>query len=152
MFLSLFDHAIYLIAYVAYLIAMAICGVAFWKGDQPLRLAAGVIVVGWALSALTGQRDKFGMNYPLSIIDTNTALILVWISMRWRRVWCAVLAALTIVTVLIPFVAMVDRDIHFYNRAASNNVVAILQLIVLLVAIWLTVRARRRANEGAVRS
>jgi hypothetical protein len=150
--LSLIDNAITLIAYVAYLIAMVICGVAIRKGDRPLRLAAAVIVVGWALSALVGRRDNLGMNYPMSIIDTSVALILIWISMRWRRIWCAVLAALTIVAVTIPFVGLVDRDIHFYNRAASNNIVAILQLIVLIVAIWLTVRGRRRADEGAVRS
>ncbi|HWU78623.1 MAG TPA: hypothetical protein VN158_00965 [Caulobacter sp.] len=152
MSLSLVDNAIYLIAYVAYLIALVICGVAIWKGDRPLRLAAAVLIVGWALSALTGHRDKFGMNYPMSIIDTNVALILVWISMRWRRIWCAVLAALTIVVVIIPFVALVDRDIHYYNRAASNNVVAILQLMVLAVATWLTVRARRRADEDTLKA
>jgi len=152
LFLSLVDNAITLIAYAAYLIAMVICGVAFWKGDWPLRLAAAVIVVGWTLSALTGHRDKFGMNYPMSIIDTTVALILVWISMRWRRIWCAVLAALTIVSILIPFVAWADRDIHRYNRTASTNVVATLQLIALIVAIWLTVRARRRADEDAIRA
>jgi len=141
-----------MIAYVAYLAALAICGVAFWKGDRPLKLAASVLVISWALSALTGYRDRYGMNYPVTIIDTNVALIFVWISTRWRLIWCAVLAALTFITLAIPFVAMIDPDIHRYNRAAANNVVAVLQLVVMIVAIVLTVRARRRADEGTVRS
>ncbi len=140
------------VAYLVYLLALGICGLAFWKGDRPLKLAASVLVISWALSALTGFRDRFGMNYPVTIIDTNVALIFIWISTRWRLIWCAVLAALTIISLAIPFVALVDPDIHRYNRAASNNVVAVLQLVVMAVAIWLTLRARRRADEGALRS
>jgi len=139
------------VAYAVYLIALTVSGVAFWRGDRPLRLAAAVLVVGWTLSALAGHRDRYGMNYSLTVIDTNVALAFVWISTRWRLIWCAVLAALTIIATVIPFVALMDPDIHFYNRAAANNVVAALQLVVLLVATVLTLRARRRADEGAVR-
>jgi len=142
--------SIQLIAYAAYLIAMAICGMAIWKGDRPARLAALVLIAGWTLSALTGHRDKYGMNYPVTIIDTNCALAFVWISVRWRRIWCAVLAALTIVEVIIPLVVFFDRDIHRYNQMASNNIVAVLQLVVMVVAIQRAFRARRRANEGAL--
>lgn len=139
------------VAYAAYLTALAICGLAVWKGDRPLRLAASTLIVAWALSALTGHRDRFGMNYPVTIIDTNTALIFVWISTRWRRIWCAVLAGLTIIEVAIPFVAALDRDIHRYNQMAANNIVAVLQLVVMATAVWLTARARSRVDEGAVR-
>lgn len=142
--------AIDVIAYTAYLAALVICGLAFWKGDRPLKLAAAAMIISWALSTQTGVRGG-GINYPLTIIDTNLTLIFIWISTRWRVIWCAVLAALMLITVAIPFVAMIDPRIHLYNRAAANNVVAILQLIVMAVAIVLTVRARRRADEGAVR-
>jgi len=152
LFASPLDYVIYMMAYIFYLVAIVVCGVAFWKGDRPLRLAAVVMIVAWALSALMGRRDKYGMNYPISIIDTNVALIFVWISMRWRRLWCAVLAALTIVGLLIPFMALIDRNIQGNSRAASYNVVTIFQLVVLIAATWLTVRARRRVDEGAVRS
>jgi hypothetical protein len=140
------------VAYAVYLIALTICGVAFWRGDRPLKLAAAALVIGWTLSALAGHRDRFGMNYPMTVIDTNVALVFVWISTRWRLIWCAVLAGLTIITTAIPFVALVDPDIHFYNRAAANNVVAALQLAVLLVATVLTLRERGWADEGALRS
>lgn len=140
------------VAYAVYLVALAISGVAFWRGDRPLKLAAAALVVGWTLSALTGHRDRFGMNYPMTVIDTNVALIFVWISTRWRLIWCAVLAGLTIISVAIPFVALVDPDIHFYNRAAANNVVAAIELGVLLVATVLTLRARSRVDEGALQS
>lgn len=129
---------------------MAICGLAFWKGDRPLKLAAAAMIAAWALSSIVEYRDRNGMNYPVTIIDTNLALVLVWISTVWRRLWCAVLAAVTIVIVVIPFVAISDPGIHRYNMAAANNVMAVLQLVVMAVATWLTLRARRRADEGAV--
>lgn len=141
-----------LIPYIAYLFALLICGLAYWKGDRPLRLAAVVLIVSWALTPLVSNGSRTSLDYPVTIVDTNVALAFVWISLRWRRVWCAVLAALTIVVVLIPIVSLVDRDIHRYNHLAANNVVAVFQLIVMLAATGLTVRARRRADEGAVRS
>jgi len=140
-----------LIPYIAYLAALVICGVAYWQGDRPLRLAALVLVVGWALSPLVSNGSKTSLDYPVTIIDTNVALAFVWISTRWRRLWCAVLAALTIIIIIIPIVSLVDRGIHRYNNLAANNIVAVFQLIVVLVATWLTVRARRRGDEDAAR-
>jgi hypothetical protein len=144
--------SILVVAYAIYLVALAISGVAFWRGDPPLKLAAVALVAGWTLSALAGHRDRYGMSYPMTIIDTNVTLVFVWISTRWRLIWVAVLAALTAITTAIPFVALADPEIHWYNRAAANNIVASLQLVVLLVGTVLTLRARRRVDEGAVRS
>ncbi len=141
-----------LLPFVTYLVALAICGVALRRGDFPLRLAALVVIIAWTLTPLVSLGGKVRLDYPMTIIDTNTALIFVWISMRWRRLWCAVLAALTIISVIIPIVYLLDRSIHKYNYYAAYDLVAWLQLVVLCVAIRLTVRARRRADEGAVRS
>jgi hypothetical protein len=141
-----------LIPYLAYLAVLVISGVALWKGDRPLQLAAMVLIVSWALTPLVSLGSKTRLDYPVMVIDTNAALGLVWISMRWRRIWCVVLAALMIVTVIMPIVCLVDRSIHKYNYYAATNAVAWLQLLVFVVAICLTVRARRRADEGPVRS
>lgn len=138
------------IAYGVYLIAVVICGLAAWKGDRPLKLAAAVLLAAWALSALAGRRNVYGMNYPTTIIDTNCALILVWISMRWRRLWCAVLAALMVIEVAIPLVVFFDRDIRRYNQTLSYNVVTVLLLAVMSVAIWQTFAARRRSDRAAL--
>ncbi|WP_454758231.1 hypothetical protein [Caulobacter segnis] len=141
-------NTIDLIAYAAYLIAVTICGLAVWKGDRPLKLVAVVLLVAWVLSTLTGKRNVYGMNYPTTVIDTNCALIFVWISLRWRRLWCAVLAALMIIEVTIPLVVFFDRDIRRYNQTLSYNVVTVLLLAVMSVALWQTFRSRTRADEA----
>lgn len=139
---------IVLLPYVTYLMALAICGVAFWKGDRPLRLAAAVLIASWTLSPLV-SKSKSSLDFPVTIVDTHAVLAFVWISMRWRRLWCAALAASTFIILLIPIVTLADRNIHKYNHMAANNIVSIFQLVLMLVAIWLTVRARSRANEVA---
>jgi len=138
--------------FVTYLIALVICGVALRTGDRPLRLTALVVIIAWTLTPLVSLGGRVRLDYPVVIIDTNTALIFIWISMRWRRLWCAVFAALTIISVIIPIVCVVDRSIHKYNYYAAYDIVAWVQLVVFCVAIWLTVRARRRADEGAIRA
>ncbi len=139
-----------LFPYVGYLTALAICCLAFWKGDRPLRLAAAVLIAAWAISPLVSKGHRHGLDYPVTILDTNVALVFVWISMRWRRVWCAVLAALTILVVLIPIVVLIDPEIRIFNHWLANTIVSALQLVVMSVAIWLTLRDRRRADEGAL--
>ncbi|MET3664121.1 hypothetical protein [Caulobacter sp. 1776] len=141
-----------LLPFTSYLCALATCCLAVLKGDRSLRLAAAALLVAWALSPLISKGHRNGLDYPVTILDTHLTLILIWISMRWRRIWCAVLAALTMIVVIIPIVATFDREIHIYNHAVSNNIVSDLQLVVVLVAVWLTVRARRRADEGAAPS
>jgi hypothetical protein len=141
-----------LLPYFGYLTALAICGLAFWKGDRPLRLVAVVLIASWALSPLISKGHRHGLDYPVTILDTNVALIFIWISLRWRRIWCAVLAAVTIIVVVIPILASADREIRIYNHWLANTIVSTLQLVVMLVAVWLTVRGRRQDDEGAVRA
>ena len=84
---------------------------------------------------------------PLS----NVTLILFRISLRWRRLWCALLAALSALTTMAPFVRLLQPDVSQYVLSASLNVLAICQLLTFVAAIGLTLRARRWADEGALR-
>ncbi|MBO9545201.1 hypothetical protein [Caulobacter sp.] len=137
-----------LVPYGLYLLAMAICVLAVWKGDRPLRLAAAILFVSWMLSALPRGRDMNGMNYPITVIDATCCVAFVWISVRWRKIWCAVLAALMIIETSIPFVTFFSGDIRRYNQIASHNIVTVMPLAVLVVAIWLAVRDRKRIDAA----
>lgn len=142
----------YLITFIAYLVALAVCGVAYWLGDRPLRLAAMVYIGAWVLTTVVSHRVGEGLDAPVTLVDTNATLILFWISLRWRRLWCALLAALGALTTLAPIVRLLQPDVSRYVLAATLNLLAICQLLTLVVAIGLTLRARRRADEGLVRS
>lgn len=143
----------YLITFIAYLIALAVCGTAYWIGDRPLKLAAIVYIGAWLLTAIVTRRVSVGgLDMPVTLVDTNATLLLVWISLRWRRLWCALLAALAVLTTLAPLVRLMHQDVSRHVLSASLNVLAVCQVLVFVVAIVLMLRARGRADEGAIRS
>lgn len=137
-----------LFPYLAYLAALLVCGFAFWKGDRPWKLAAVVLILAWTLTPLVGHRNARGWSLAVAVIDTNVAILVTWISMRWRRVWIAVLAGFCILGVLTPIVFMLDHGVDWSAFAAANNVLAVGQLVVL-IAGSLSVE-RRRSDEGAL--
>lgn len=134
-----------LLPYVLYLIALAICGTAIWKGDAALRWSAGAFIVGWMLTPAVSNLGRGGWDMPVAVIDTNVALLVVWVSLRWRRLWSAVLAALMLLLVLARVIALLDPNVHRYGFLAANNVIVLCQMVVLVVAIWVTLRRRRTA-------
>lgn len=143
--------SISLYAYTYLLAALIICLLSFWKGDQALRWVAGATIASWCLTPLLGHWDRPPLNLPQTIADIVTGAVYIWISWRWRRLWVVILSALAIMVVLCPFVGLVDARVHRNSWVAANNILAILQLIVISVALGLCLRARRRADEGAVR-
>lgn len=138
-----------LLPYALYLVALVICGTAIWKGDPPLRWAAGAFIIGWMLTPAVSNLGRGDWDMPVAIIDTNVALLIVWVSLRWRRLWSAVLAALMLLLVVARVVAVVDPDVRRYGFLAANNVIVMCQMVVLVVAVWVTLRGRRAANEEA---
>jgi hypothetical protein len=141
-----------LVPYIGYLISLVICGVAILQKDPPLRWSAGVFIIGWMLTPAVTHVTRSGWDTPVAIIDTNAALILTWVSLRWRRLWSLVFAALMILLVVVRVTAYLDRSIVRYAYQASNNIIVVFQMLTLVVATVLTIRARGRADEGAVRS
>lgn len=138
--------------YLAYLAALFVCGVCVWRGDRPLRLAAAVVIVAWGVTPLFNPWDHEPVNRPQTLIDALSTLTVVWISTRWRRLWAAVLAGFMVLTVLCPYAPLMDARIHRNSWVAANNVLAMCELATLLVALWLTLRPRGRADEGTVQS
>lgn len=138
------------LASIAYVFMWAICGVAFWLGDRPLKATAAVSIFFWSITPLVSHWWQ-GWNLPVIVVDLNATLALAWISLRWRRLWSTVMVALSFLQVLTPFVAYPAHFHRFYWQSAYN-VLGYLLLVVMVVATVLTVRARGRADEGAVRS
>ncbi|USQ95920.1 hypothetical protein [Caulobacter sp. RL271] len=137
--------------YALYVVAFTVCGVALWLGDRPLKVTAFAVMFFWGISPLTRTGAYVPWNLPLTIVDSNAFLVLTWISLRWRRVWSAMIAGLALVMVVTPFVGMADQELDPYFKVFAYNILGYILVVELIVAIWLTVRARRQADEGAVR-
>ncbi|MGH1560174.1 hypothetical protein ACRAWD_26105 [Caulobacter segnis] len=64
------------LAYALYVVAFAICGVALWLGDRPLRVTAFAVMFFWGISTLTRTEGYVPWNVPLTIIDSSAFLVL----------------------------------------------------------------------------
>ena len=136
--------------FVYYLAALVVCALCLQRGDRPLRVAAVTTIVAWSVTPLLGHWDRYSLNIPQTLTDLITMLIFFWISWRWRRLWAVVLTAVMILIVLCPLVYLTDARVHRNSWIAANNILAVGQLAVMLVALWSTLRERRRIDEGAV--
>jgi hypothetical protein len=123
-----------------------------WKGDQPLRAAAIVILISWSVTPLVDPWGRDRLNVPQTMVDVATTVAMIWISVRWRRLWAAIQAALAILIVLCPFVALVDHRVHRNSWTAADTILTGIQILALLMAVVVTLRTRERDNEGAVRT
>jgi hypothetical protein len=139
-----------LLTSLVYFVAWGLCGLAFWLGDRPLRVTAAAFLFFWTITPLFSLWWH-DWNVPMVVVDVNALLALTWISMRWRRLWSTVLVALSFLQVLTPFLAYATHIRRFYWQSAYN-VMGWVMLVVMAVAIWLTVRGRRRADEGVAQS
>lgn len=75
---------------------------AFVKGDEPERVGAGTVLLGWFASLLV-QRDGqlYGVQWGMFAIDTICLIVfgaLVWKSRRSWPVWACGLQALSVMT------------------------------------------------------
>ncbi|KQS55750.1 hypothetical protein ASG17_06720 [Brevundimonas sp. Leaf363] len=75
---------------------------AFVKGDEPERVGAGTVLLGWFASLLV-QRDGqlYGVQWGMFAIDTICLIVfgaLVWKSRRNWPVWACGLQALSVMT------------------------------------------------------
>ncbi len=139
-----------LYTYTYYLAALIVCGLSLWKGDRPLQAAAGVTIVSWSITPLLSYWDDQHLNVFQTATDVITTAFYVWISLRYRRVLIAVLAAVTFLIVMCPLVYLLDPRVHRNSWVAANNILAVIQLLVILVGFARSLRARRRADEGAL--
>ncbi len=141
-----------LFTYVFYLAALFASALALWKGDQPLRMAAVATIISWSLTPLIDYWDPDHVNLVATTVDGLTTTAYIWISMRWRRLWSVALSASGILLVLCPLVYAVDHRVHAAGWIAVNNILAVAQLAILLVATQLAFLARNRVRESAVRT
>lgn len=100
-----------------------ICGFAFLKGDEPERLAAGALILGWFASLLA--QDNVGhYSFKLRLLAIDLAMLAVLIGLVWkaRRTWPAWAAACQLLVVTSHVVAMTDL------RSPASSVIIVINL------------------------
>ncbi|MDV6332349.1 hypothetical protein [Asticcacaulis sp. 201] len=112
---------IYTWAILSHVLAVIVCGYAFWRGGSVERYGAAIIAVSWILSTFLQSNAGHGPGSVVVCIDVLTMLILLYYSERTRALWVACCAAFTVLAVLthVAFYTARQMSLVAYITAAG---------------------------------
>ena len=128
-------------------VAALICGFAIWKGDRWTRFVAIVYLTGWIATPLVQIRDPMSPEWGVMAIDAAVMLLLVWASLKARRIWSVFAAACQMMAVASHVVSIIDLRIYMATVIVGLALLSYGVLVALLVATLSAIRARRVAHE-----
>ena len=96
-------------------LAILICGLAMWRGDEAARWSAAAFLAGWFGSLLIYRRDAYSTNYGVLALDFLTMLVFVWVSVRTRRIWTIVASAFMAIIVTSHIAVIIDLRVSLFT-------------------------------------
>jgi hypothetical protein len=128
-------------------VAVLVCGFAVWKGDRWVRFVAIVYLVGWIATPFATLRDPMSPEWGIMAIDVVVMALLVWASLRSRRLWSLFAAACQMMCVASHVVSIIDLRIYIATLIAGLALLSYGVLIALLLGTFAAIRARRVTHE-----
>ena len=123
-------------------IAILICALAMWRGDQPARWIGAAFLASWVGSLLVNRHDPYNADYGILAIDVLTLMIFVWVSIRSRRLWTVIAAAFQMIIVASHIAVIIDLRVTINTLKASMAIWSYGILACIAFGTW-TVRRRR---------
>jgi hypothetical protein len=126
---------------------VAICLFAFWKGDEPERLAAGAYVLGWFASLLAqGDGKVFQVQWGVFAIDVVMLVVLAALVWKSRRVWPVWAAACQLLVVTSHVLSIFDVRPSVSAFLTVVNLAGYGVLVALAVGTFWAWQERRAAG------
>jgi hypothetical protein len=132
-------------------LAVLICGVAMWRGDQAARWSGATFIASWLGSLLVYRRDPSNADLGLLVIDAVTLVAFVGISMRTRRLWTIVASAFIAIIVASHVAVLIDLRVTLGTLWISVAMWSYGVLACIAFGVWADWRARRRALISSIR-
>jgi hypothetical protein len=128
-------------------VAVLICGFAMWKGDRWARFVAIVYLTGWILTPFATIRNMLTPEWKVMVIDTVVMVLLVWASLKARRLWTVFAAACQMMAVASHVVSIIDLRIYITTVVLGLTILSYGVLVALLAATVSAIKARRGAHD-----
>lgn len=130
-----------------YLIAFAMCGIAFMKGGAPEKWGAVTFVLAWLLTPLVDNKE--GARFGILIVDSLALISFVWISLKWRQLWSLLAAAFQLDDVLCHLAMALVPSIGGYGYVTGLLIWGGYGLMaVMAFAIWEIKLDARQPRQG----
>lgn len=124
--------------------AILICGVAIWRGDQAARSAGAVCLAGWLGSILVYRVNPYSADYGLLAVDVMSLIGFLWISVRMRRIWTVILSACMAIIVASHVAAMIDLRVTIGTLVVGMAMWSYGVLACIAFGTWAGWRERHR--------
>lgn len=124
---------------------------AFWKGDREEQLAAGGVLLSFAITLAMRDRTWAGTQWAAFISDALLLALVTAISLRTTRYWPLVAAAFQLLCVMTHVARTIDPGVHAWAYATGQVIFTQLYMVAIGVGVWNTWRGRRPDGpvEGA---
>ena len=132
---------------VGVLFVVAVCGFAFWKGDETERAGAGAYILSWFASLLVQvENGLFTKQY--GIFGVDCIMLVVYGALIWksRATWLIWAIALQLLAVMSHIMIMVDINTPVSSYLTVLNLTAYGILICLGVGTFWAWQERRAAG------
>ena len=130
---------------ISFIIAILVCSLAMWRGDQPARWIGAAFLASWVGSLLVNRHDPYNADYGILAIDVLTLMIFVWVSIRSRRLWTVIAAAFQMIIVASHIAVMIDLRVSLNTLRVSMAIWSYGILACIAFGAW-TGRDRGRAR------
>ena len=130
---------------ISLILAILICGLAMWRGDQAARWTGAAFLASWLGSQLVHRRDAYNAEFGLLAVDIATLAVFIWISMRTRRLWTVVVSAFAAIVVASHVAVMIDLRVTINTLKASMAIWSYGILVCIAFGTWTARRGRDRA-------
>ncbi len=131
---------------VSLIVAVLVCGLAMWRGDQPTRWIGATLLASWLGSLLVNRHDAYNADYGILAIDVLTLAIVVWISMRSRRIWTIIASAFLTIIVASHIAVMIDLRVSLNTLRISMAIWSYGVLACIAFGTWAGWRENRREH------
>lgn len=135
--------------YISLILAILVCGLAMWRGDQAVRRAGAVCLAGWLGSILVYRGSAYEADYGVLAIDVASLAAFVWISVRMRRIWTVILSAFTALMVASHVAVMIDLRVTLGTLVTGTAIWSYGVLACIAFGTW---AAWRERQDGRVPS
>ena len=115
---------------------------AFWKGSREEQLAAGGVLLSFAITVALRDRSWAGTQWSAFVADVVLLALLTAISLRTTRYWPLVAAAFQLLCVMTHVARMVDPGVRAWAYATGQVIFTQLYMVAVGVGVWNTWRGR----------
>ena len=115
---------------------MTVCAGAFWKGGREEQLAAGGVLLSFALTVALRDRSWAGIQWSAFVTDVCLLVLLTAIALRTERYWPMAAAAFQLLSVITHLARMIDPGVMAWAYATAQVIWSQLVVVAIGVGAW----------------